>query len=143
MKDVTVSTAANLLRFLMLGPDGLWKYINNVPGLAPVEGGLDWTKLPDDGIRNCGILIFCENDLVYRWNDIIPIDVPDARSVLERTPPQSLKTRPKEPEPAGQYSCVQSKDSYRSVPWRQRLYGYPWDEVRGKPDRRRFRWRRR
>ena len=84
MKDVTVSTAANLLRFLMLGPDGLWKYINNVPGLAPVEGGLTWTKLPDGGIRNGGILIFCGNDLVYRWNDIIPSDVTVARSVLKR-----------------------------------------------------------
>mmetsp|Transcript_5644 Transcript_5644/g.12303 ORF Transcript_5644/g.12303 Transcript_5644/m.12303 type:complete len:147 (+) Transcript_5644:559-999(+) len=80
----------------------LVSYLKNIPNLAPIEKGttLDWTNLPEGGMRNGGTIVIGSsnnngdgnpNSILYRWNDKIPGDVPmpsevysEALSILER-----------------------------------------------------------
>lgn len=82
MEDL--SRVGKLLRFLTLGTEGLYNYAKNVPDLVPVEGRVDWSDLPEGGMRNGGTLVASGNDIVYRWSDKIPGDVPDVQDVLRR-----------------------------------------------------------
>jgi len=79
----------------VLGIPKLWSYLTKVPELAPVAPGkqLDWTELPEGGLRNGGTLVIANSDdkdtnngnagdhILYRWNDQIPGDVPDPSEV--------------------------------------------------------------
>lgn len=67
-----------------LGVSKLLNYVQNVPALAPVEGELNWTDLPEGGLRNGGTIVLgggSEPKVLYRWNDKIPGDVPDPNDV--------------------------------------------------------------
>ena len=69
-----------------LGISKLVTYVANVPALAPLEGKLDWTDLPEGGLRNGGTLVLgggMEQRVIYRWNDKIPGDVPDPKDVYQ------------------------------------------------------------
>ena len=69
----------------VLGISNLWTYVRNVPKLAPIEGDLDWTNLPEGGLRNGGTVVISsgqrEDEIIYRWNDKIPGDVPNPSDV--------------------------------------------------------------
>ena len=75
-----------------LGATKLVDYVRRVPFLAPVEGDLDWRDLPEGGLRNGGTIVVGGGtvdggrgddggEILYRWNDKIPGDVPDPRDV--------------------------------------------------------------
>ena len=48
----------------------------------PGELRVDWTNLPEGGLRNGGTLVVKGDDVVYQWSDKIPSDVPDVEDVL-------------------------------------------------------------
>mmetsp|Transcript_34150 Transcript_34150/g.72769 ORF Transcript_34150/g.72769 Transcript_34150/m.72769 type:complete len:150 (-) Transcript_34150:344-793(-) len=74
--------ATKLFRFLGLGPGGLWNYATRFLEMAPVEGEVDWSDLPEGGLRNGGTLVVKGDDVVYQWSDTIPSDVPDVAEVV-------------------------------------------------------------
>jgi len=87
--DLTPSSAVRLVRNLLrftttLGPEGVWSYATEGLSLAPTEGRIDWRSLPEGGLRNGGTLVVTGDDVVYRWDDRIPGDVPDVADVLEK-----------------------------------------------------------
>jgi len=61
-----------------LGISKLVEYVTNVPALAPLEGDLNWSDLPEGGLRNGGTIVLGGGDgsVLYRWNDKLPGDVP-------------------------------------------------------------------
>lgn len=71
-----------LLRFFNLGVGSLWNYTTRFLDMAPVEGGVDWTDLPEGGLRNGGTIVVKGDDVVYQWSDTIPSDVPDIADVI-------------------------------------------------------------
>lgn len=66
--------------FRQLGIPTLVTYLKNVYRLAPIADGqrLDWTDLPEGGLRNGGTIVVASEDdqILYRWNDKLPGDVP-------------------------------------------------------------------
>jgi len=66
-----------------LGISKLIEYVKKVPALAPTEGDLDWKSLPEGGLRNGGTIVLggTGRDVLYRWNDKIPGDVPSPKDV--------------------------------------------------------------
>lgn len=70
-----------------LGISKLFGYATKVPALAPLEGDLNWTELPEGGLRNGGTIVVGGSEaesLLYRWNDKIPGDVPSPSDVYRR-----------------------------------------------------------
>lgn len=70
--------------FGTLGVSKLLNYVQNVPALAPLEGDLNWSDLPEGGLRNGGTIVLGGGEdprVLYRWNDKIPGDVPDPKAV--------------------------------------------------------------
>lgn len=75
--------------FRQLGIPTLVTYLKNVYRLAPVADGqrLDWTDLPEGGLRNGGTIVVASGDdrILYRWNDRLPGDVPAPGDVYRET----------------------------------------------------------
>ena len=73
-----------------LGVSKLLEYVASVPALAPVEGDLNWRDLPEGGLRNGGTIVLGGGgggggaDVIYRWDDKIPGDVPKPSDVYEK-----------------------------------------------------------
>lgn len=76
--------ATKLFGFANLGVGNLWNYATRFQDMAPLEGNeVDWTNLPEGGMRNGGTLVVRGDDVIYQWSDTIPSDVPDVEDVLE------------------------------------------------------------
>mmetsp|Transcript_15423 Transcript_15423/g.31656 ORF Transcript_15423/g.31656 Transcript_15423/m.31656 type:complete len:191 (+) Transcript_15423:785-1357(+) len=85
----------------VLGIRKLLEYVTNVPFLAPLEGDLNWRDLPEGGLRNGGTIVLGvdgssssndEVEVLYRWNDKIPGDVPDPRAVYQAAKDARVET---------------------------------------------------
>lgn len=73
-----------LLGFANLGAGNLWNYATRFSEMVPSEGDdVDWTDLPEGGMRNGGTLVVKGDDVVYQWSDAIPSDVPVVEDVLD------------------------------------------------------------
>ena len=81
--DVSKIKPIKLFGLFDLGVGGLWNYATRFLEMAPVEGGVDWTELPEGGMRNGGTLVVTGDEVVYQWADTIPSDVPDVEEVLQ------------------------------------------------------------
>ena len=73
----------NLLKFFSLGPRSLWNYATQALSMAPLEGSVDWTNLPEGGLRNGGTLVVKGEEVIFHWKDTIPSDFPSVQTVLD------------------------------------------------------------
>lgn len=71
-----------LLRFFNLGAGNLWNYATRALEMAPLEGSVNWTDLPEGGLRNGGTLVVKGDNFIYQWSDTIPSGVPDISDVI-------------------------------------------------------------
>lgn len=75
--------AKKLFTFFNLGIGNLWKYATRFVDMVPTEGNVDWTNLPEGGLRNGGTLVVKGDNIIYQWADTIPSDVPNIVDVVE------------------------------------------------------------
>mmetsp|Transcript_35163 Transcript_35163/g.84861 ORF Transcript_35163/g.84861 Transcript_35163/m.84861 type:complete len:152 (-) Transcript_35163:167-622(-) len=76
--------ARKLFRIFDLGPGGMWSYATRFLEMAPLEGtSVDWSDLPEGGMRNGGTLVVSGEEVIYQWSDTIPSDVPNVADVVE------------------------------------------------------------
>ena len=83
MDQVKDIDAKKLFSLINLGVGSLWNYATRALEMAPLEGSVDWTDLPEGGLRNGGTLVVKGDDVIYQWSDTIPSDVPEIADVVK------------------------------------------------------------
>jgi len=86
-----LGAAPKTLSLVNLGVNNLWKYVTRFVDMVPTEGNVDWSNLPEGGLRNGGTLVVKGENVVYQWSDTVPSDVPNVADVVQIAQKATMK----------------------------------------------------